>query len=182
MSPHRLPLSLGLLLTAGLASAQTFQMPKIDIESDPKTDFSAFKTFRWKDSQVPAENPVVHTSVTVYVERGLAGKGLIKTTDGDADLWVRYYTSRDESVKGVPSQSEVPFSSGNPGGSSTRVDVSKQTTGRLVLELYRAKDAVLVWKGSTTSPNLDKHRLDSEVSTAVKRLMNKYPPPRPAAP
>src|SRR6187549_1135442 len=76
MPTHRTSLGVVLLLTAGLAAAQTFQMPKTEIESDPKTDFSTFKTFRWKDSQVPAENPVVHTSVTVYVERGLAGHGL----------------------------------------------------------------------------------------------------------
>jgi hypothetical protein len=39
----------------------------------------------------------------------------------------------------------------------------------------------MVWKGSTTSPSIDKDRLDSEVSTAVKRLMSKSPP-APAAP
>jgi len=177
-SPHA-SFKLALVLAAGFASAQTFQMPKTEVESDPKTDFSTFKTFRWKDSQVPAENPVVHTSVTVYVERGLVGKGLTKKADGDVDLFVRYYTSRDEKVKGTPSQAAVPFA-GNPGGTSTRVDVSKQTNGRLVLELYRAKDAVLVWKGSTVSPSIDKDRLDSEVSTAVRRLMTKYPPAKPA--
>ena len=177
MPTHRTSLGVVLLLTAGLAAAQTFQMPKTEIESDPKTDFSTFKTFRWKDSQVPAENPVVHTSVTVYVERGLAGKGLTRQMEGEADLWVRYYTSRDDSFKGVGSQADVPFSAGNPSGSSTKIDVRKQTSGRLVIELYRSKDAVIVWKGSTTSPSIDKNRLDSEVSTAVKRLMSKYPPP-----
>ena len=177
MPSPRLPVFLVLLLAQGLASAQTFQMPKTEIESDPKTDFSTFKTFRWKDSQVPAENPVVHTSVTVHVERGLAGKGLARQAEGEADLWVRYYTSRDDSIKGVASHSDVPFSAGNPSGSSTKIDVRKQTSARLVIELYRSRDAVRVWKGSTTSPSIDKNRLDSEVSTAVKRLLNKYPPP-----
>jgi hypothetical protein len=173
--------ALVLMMSCGLAAAQTFQMPRTDIESDPKTDFSTFKTFRWKDSQVPADNPVVHTSVTVYVERALASKGLTKVAQGEADLWVRYYTSKDDSLKGVASQTDVPFSAGNPAGSSTQIDVRKQTSARLVLELYRSKDAVMVWKGSTTSPSIDKDRLDSEVSTAVKRLMSKYPP-APAAP
>ena len=180
MSRNRLPLIPALLLVAGLAGAQTLQMAKVEVESDPKTDFSTFKTFRWKDSQVPAENPVVHTSVTVYVERGLTGKGLTKTADAHADLWVRYYTAKDDKVKGTPSQADTPFA-GNPAGSSTRFDRGKQTSGRLILELYRASDAVLVWKASTTSPSIDKDRLDSEVSTAVRRLMAKYPPPKPAA-
>src|SRR4249920_3038860 len=104
MSARPLPLTLSLLLLTAIAGAQEFQMPKTEVESDPKTDFSTFKTFRWKDSQVPAENPVVHSSVTVYVERGLTAKGLNKKADGDVDLLVRYYTSRDEKVKGTPSQ------------------------------------------------------------------------------
>ena len=179
MSPHRLPVSLGILFAAALAGAQTIQMPKVEIESDAKADFTAFKTFRWKDSQVPADNPVVHSSMIVYVERGLTGKGLTKKAEGDVDLLVRYYTARDESLKGTPSQEAVPLA-GNPTGNSTRVDFSKQTSGLLILELYRASDMVLVWKGSTVSPAIDKKRIDTEVATAVRRLMARYPP-KPAA-
>lgn len=179
MSSHRLPLSVGVALAATLGAAQTLQMPKVEIESDAKADFTAFKTFRWKDSQVPADNPVVHTSMTVYVERGLTAKGLTKKAEGDVDLFVRYYTAKDESVKGTGSQQSVPLA-GNPTSSSTRVDFSKQTSGLLILELYRASDMVLVWKGTTVSPNVDKKRLDTEVATAVRRLMAKYPP-KPAA-
>lgn len=175
MSRHRSPAVLGILLSATLAGAQTIQMPKVEIESDAKTDFTAFKTFRWKDSQVPADNPVVHTSTTVYVERGLAAKGLTKKTEGEADLQVRYYTAKDESIKGTGHQESVPLA-GNPTSSSTHVDFSKQTSGLLVLELYRSSDMVLVWKGSTVTPAVDKNRLDTEVATAVRRLMAKYPP------
>src|SRR4029079_11641855 len=99
---------------------------------------------RWKDSQVPADNQVVHTSVLVYVERGLTAKGLAKKAEGSADLLVRYYTSKEEGLKGVGSQSALPTPGGNPGDSATRIDVKKQATGRLVLELYRASDGVLV--------------------------------------
>ena len=179
MSSHRFTVGLGMLLTAALAGAQTLQMPKVEIESDAKADFTAFKTFRWKDSQVPADNPVVHTSTTVYVERGLTAKGLTKKTDGDADLQVRYYTAKDESIKGTGSQQSVPLA-GNPTSASTHVDFSKQTSGLLVLELYRSSDMVLVWKGSTVTPAVDKNRLDTEVATAVRRLMAKYPPKPPS--
>lgn len=149
MSSPRAPLTLALLLLSGFAGLQTLPMTKVDVESDPKTDFSTFKTFRWKDSQVPAENPIVHTSVAVYVERGLTSKGLTRKMEGEADLWVRYYTAKDE----------------------------KATSGRLVLELYRTSDAVLVWKGSVMAPSIDKNRPDTEVKSAVRRLMAKYPPP-----
>jgi len=179
MSPHKLPARLGLLLAASLAGTQTIEMPKVEVESDAKADFTTFKTYRWKDSQVPADNEVVHTSLVVYVERGLQGKGLAKKAEGDVDLLVRYYTSRTESLQGVASQPHVP-AAGNPGDHSTRIDMRKQASGRLVLELYRASDQALVWKASTVSPNIDKNRLDAEVSTAVRLLMTKYPP-KPAA-
>ena len=179
-----LTLALGAaLLAASPAGAQTLKLTQAEVESDPAADFAAFRTFAWKDTQVPAANPTVHTNVVWYVERGLQGKGLKKVADG-ADLLLRYYTSASESLKSQPTETVAPPSgataSGSIAGGTTRVDVHKERRASLVLEMHRASDGALVWKGSTPGASFDKDRLDSEVSAAVKLLLAKYPP-KPAA-
>ncbi|MCM2255439.1 MAG: DUF4136 domain-containing protein [Vicinamibacteria bacterium] len=171
------------LLTASPVDAQILKLTQAEVESDPTADFAAFKTFAWKDTQVPAANPTVHTNVVWYVERGLQGKGLKKVA-ADADLLLRYYSSASESLKSQPTEATAPPSgattSGSIAGGTTRVDVHKERRASLVLEMYRASDGVLVWKGATPGASFDKDRLDSEVSAAVKLLLAKYPP-KPAA-
>ena len=179
MGPHRLSSAVGsFVLVASLVPAQVLQLPKVEVEHDEKADFASFKTYRWKDSQVPAENPTVHTGVVWYVERGLQGKGLAKKAEGDSDLLVRYYTSAKENLKGTPSQSSS--TTGTSSNLSTSVDFHKEMHGTLVLELYRASDEALVWKAAAPWSNVDKAKLDSEVENAVRLLLGKYPP-RPAA-
>jgi hypothetical protein len=175
MSPRRLPVSLGLVLVASLAGAQVLQLPKVEVEHDEKADFASFKTYRWKDSQVPADNPTVHASVVWYVERGLRGKGLEKKTEGDSDLLLRYYTSAKEGLKGTPMQPS-DSATGTQSNLSTRVDIRKETHGMLVLELSRASDESLVWKAAAPWSSVDKAKLDSGVKDAVRLLLGKYPP------
>lgn len=177
-------LALGVVLLFGApAGAQLLKLTQAEVESDPGADFAAFRTFAWKDTQVPAANPTVHTNVVWYVERGLQGKGLKKVAEG-ADLLLRYYTSASESLKSQPTETVAPPSgattSGSLAGGTARVDVHKARHASLVLEMYRASDGALVWKGSTPGAAFDKDRLDSEVSAAVKLLIAKYPPPAAA--
>lgn len=180
MSPRRLSLAVGLVLAANLAVGQVLQLPKAEVEFDEKADFAAFKSYRWKDSQVPADNPTVHTSVVWYVERGLEKKGLEKRAEGETDLLLRYYTAAKESLKGTPSQT-TSSAAGTPSSLSTSVDFRKEMHGTLVLELYRASDEALVWKAAAPWSNVDKAKLDSEVDRAVRLLLAKYPP-KPQAP
>ena len=178
MGLHRLSSAVGFVLVASLVPAQVLQLPKVEVEHDEKADFASFKTYRWKDSQVPTDNPTVHSGVVWYVERGLQGKGLTKKSEGDTDLLVRYYTSAKESLKGTPSQASD--ATGASGNLSTSVDFHKETRGTLVLELYRASDEALVWKAAAPWSSVDKAKLDSEVENAVRLLLGKYPP-KPAA-
>ena len=157
------------------AAAQVLELPKVDLEYDQTADFSAFKTFRWKDTQEPAPNATVHSSVTWYVERGLEKKGMAKQAEG-SDLLVRYYTEAKSALKGTPSQTTNP-SSGSPSGPTTNVDFHRETRGMLTLELFRATDGKRVWKGQTPSVAVDKKDIDDDVARAVTLLLAKYPPP-----
>jgi len=166
-------------LGAGLpALAQVPQLPSVEVVSDPEAAFASFRTFRWKDSQTPADDPTAHASITWYTERTLEKKGL-KKAPGSADLLVRYYARGRTELRGTPVQGRSLL----PGGTSaltTRVDISQVAEGTMILELYRSSDEKLVWRAATEWGSLDRKRLDAEIARAVKLLLSRYPP-RPAA-
>jgi len=165
---------------APAALAQLLQLPGVEVVNDPDAAFASFRTFRWKDSQTPADDPTAHASITWYTERALEKKGLKKTAD-PADLLVRYYAKGRKSLKGTPVQGRSML----PGGASgltTRVDLQQVAEGTMILELYRASDEKLVWRAVTEWGSLDRKRLDAEIARAVKLLLTKYPPPPASKP
>lgn len=157
-------------------SAQVLDFPKVELEYDKAADFSAFKSYRWKDTQEPAPNAAVHSSVTWQVERGLEKEGLAKRAEGTPDLLVRYYTEAKRALKGTPSQTSTGSSS-SPSNLTTSIDFHKETQGTLVLELFRASDGVRVWKGQTPWVSVDTKKIDEDIADAVRLLLSKYPPP-----
>ncbi len=166
------------LLLAALVPAQQLKMPKVDLEYEKEVDFSAFKTYSWKDPAAAAKDPQMHTRIIWYVERELEKKGLKKTSDGQGDLLVRYYAKAHEGLKGTPTQGES-YLPGGAGQLTTGVDFSKVTEGTLILELQRAADEKAVWRAGTQHVSIDKKRIDADTASAVRLLVSKYPPPKP---
>jgi len=169
--------ALALLLPA-LVPAQQIRMPKVELDFDKDVDFSAFKTYSWKDPGASAKDPQNHTRIVWYVERELEKKGLKKLPDGQGDLFVRYYAKAHEGLKGTPTQGES-YLPGGAGQLTTGVDFSKAIEGTLILELQRASDEKPVWRAGTQGFSIDKKRIDAETASAVRLLVSKYPPPLP---
>lgn len=165
------------LAAAPVASAQELRMARVDLDFDREVDFSAFKTFRWKDGASDAPTEQARTRIVWYVERELEKKGLRKSTDETADLLVRYYAKAEESLKGTASQGESSLPGGT-GSLSTSVDFSKVTAASLLLELQRAGDGKTVWRATSGYKTLDRKRVDAETASAVRRLLSRYPPPK----
>ena len=166
------------VLLAPCGLAQTITMPKVDLDYDKDVDFSAFKTYSWKDPIAAAKDPQMHTRIIWYVERELEKKGLTKKPEGEGDLFVRYYAKGRQGLKGTPSQNESHLA-GAAGQLTTSVDFSKVVEGTLLLELQRASDAKAVWRAGSGYGSIDKKRADAEVASAVRLLLSKYPPPKP---
>jgi hypothetical protein len=166
------------LLLPALAPAQQIRMPKVELDFDKDVDFSAFRTFSWKDPAASAKDPQMHTRIVWYVERELEKKGLKKVPDGQGELFVRYYAKAHEGLKGTPTQGES-YMPGGAGQLTTGVDFSKAIEGTLMLELQRASDEKPVWRAGTQGFSIDKKRIDAETASAVRLLVSKYPPPRP---
>jgi hypothetical protein len=175
----RLPIVAFLLAAVATPGfAQALKMPKVDLDYDKEADFSAFKTYSWKDPAAAAKDPQMHTRIIWYVERELEKKGLRKAPEGQGDLFVRYYAKGHESLKGTPTQGES-YLPGGAGQLTTGVDFRKVAEGTLILELQRASDEKPVWRAGTEYVSLDKKRIDAETASAVRMLISKYPPPRP---
>jgi hypothetical protein len=169
--------ALALLLPA-LVPAQQIRMPRVELDFDKDVDFSAFKTYSWKDPAASAKDPQNHTRIVWYVERELEKKGLKKLPDGQGELFVRYYAKAHEGLKGTPTQGES-YLPGGAGQLTTGVDFSKAIEGTLILELQRASDEKPVWRAGTQGFSIDKKRIDAETASAVRLLVSKYPPPLP---
>jgi len=162
---------------ASAALGQTFTMPKVDLDYDKQVDFSAFKTYSWKDPIAAAKDPQMHTRIIWYVDRELEKKGLVKKPDG-GDLLVRYYAKARQGYKGTPSQ-EQSYLSGAASQLTTSVDFSKVVEGTLLIEMQRASDGKAVWRAGSGYGSIDKKRVDAEAARAVRMLLSKYPPPKP---
>jgi hypothetical protein len=172
------PLALAVVALASVALGQTLTMPKVELDFDKEADFSAFKSYSWKDPIAAAKDPQMHTRIVWYVERELEKKGLTKKPEGEGDIFVRYYAKGREGFKGTPTQGE----SNLPGGAgqlTTGVDFSKVVEGTLLLELQRASDGKAVWRAGSGFGSIDKKRLDADTARAVRLLLSKYPPPAP---
>jgi hypothetical protein len=159
------------------AGGQTLTMPKVDLDYDKDVDFSAFKTYSWKDPIAAAKDPQMHTRIIWYVDRELEKKGLRKVDEG-GELLVRYYAKARQGYKGTPTQEES-YLSGAAGQLTTSVDFSKVVEGTLLLEIQRASDEKAVWRAGSGYGTLDKKRLDADTARAVRLLLAKYPPPAP---
>jgi hypothetical protein len=177
--PSRHLISLAVLAgCASLVSAQALKLPMVEVDHDPEADFTAFKTYRWKDLAEGAEDPKAHASVVWYVERGLEKKGLTKVAEGSADLLVRYYAKAKRSLKGTPVQGQS-YLPGGTGSLTTAVDFRGVAEGTLLIEFQRASDEKPVWRAATGWESLDTKRLDAEIDDAVRMLLAKYPPATP---
>jgi len=148
------------------ADAQELRMPKVELAYDEGTDFSQFKTFRWKDDASYAPTEQAHTRIVWYVERELEKKGLKKSADTKADLLVRYYAKAEESLKGSGSQSES-YLPGGTGSLTTTVDFSKVTAASLLVEIQRESDQKTIWRAASGYKTLDTKRVDAETASVI---------------
>jgi Domain of unknown function (DUF4136) len=176
--------ALGLsVLALGSAVAQD-----IRYNFDKDTDFSKFKTYKWVELKGATQmNDIVDKDIKAAIDTELATKGLTKTEDDSADLYIGYqgdigqekqFTSYDSSWGYGPGW----YGRGWYGGPSTSV-TSGQTstiyTGQLALDIYDSTHKDLIWRG-VASKTLDlkakPEKQQKNINKAVAKLLKNYPP------
>ena len=92
---HRIELALVALICV---SAPALAGPRVEVDYDPRFDFSVVKTYAWKPG-VPASAPETEQNIIEAVDAALQGKGLQRIVDGTPDVWVLTEAGRDEELQ-----------------------------------------------------------------------------------
>jgi hypothetical protein len=178
--------ALALVLTATSARAQD-----VGYNAMPGTDFSKFKTYKWvkiEGAQYPDQ--IMDSQIKSVIDGQLAAKGLTKTDDDTADLFVGYQVALDKEKQWNSFSSGMGgpgwgwgagyHGYGAYGGGTSTTTSSTLYVGTLGLDFYDRAAKQLVWRGRATKtldPKAKPEKREKNLGKAVAKLLKKYPPP-----
>jgi hypothetical protein len=176
MSFHRISIasSLAFLTCLLLLSPVAAQDTKYNFM--PGTDFAKFHTYKWVNIESGAHpDQIVDAEIKQSVDQQLATKGLTKTDDDKADLYVGYQIAVDKEKQwnGYGMGGGVRW-----GGMGTATS-STISVGTLVLDLYDPTKKQLVWTGTATKtldPSSKQEKNQKNLDKAMEKLLKNYPP------
>ena len=159
------------LLFGGVAIAQ-------DVKSNymPGTDFSKYHTYKWINIEGGAHpNQIVDAEIEQAVDAQLATKGLTKTNDEKADLYVGYQIAVDKEKQWNAYGTGRGVRFGGMGSATS----STINIGTLVLDMYDPGTKQLVWTGNATKtidPSSSQEKNQKNLNKAMAKLLKNYPP------
>lgn len=171
-------ISLAALALVAVASAQS-----VTYNFDEAADFSKFKSYKWVEIPGGVKlDDLTARQLTSALDTELGLKGLVKTSDDNADLYVGYQVA-------LTQEKEITaFNTGNMGwgygarwggGGMTTATSSTLTIGSFALDMYDSSKKQLVWRGVATKTldtdaKPDKRQKNIQKGTA--KLLKNYPP------
>jgi hypothetical protein len=168
---------LGLAILVGCSSMQV----QTDFSQD--VDFSAFKTFKYEDSDqsLAAAAPLAHQRVVAAIRQGMTGAGLTEV-DSNPDLFVAYHGSTDERLQfqttyvGVGGRGRWGRR-GSVGVATSSTRAVSYEQGTLVIDVWEADENQLVWRGvvSDSLGNNPDQNTD-KINRGVARAFENFPP------
>jgi len=175
----------GLLLAAAAALGQD-----VRYNFDKNADFSKFKTYKWVTIKDAAKvNDLTDKQIIAAVDAELATKGLTKTSDDSANLYIGYQAGIGQEKQFTSFSSDWGYGGGwyrggwygGMGGMSTTTgQTSTIYVGQLALDMYDSANHDLVWRGlasKTISPKAKPEKQEKNLAKAVRKLLKNYPPP-----
>jgi Domain of unknown function (DUF4136) len=157
---------------------------KVNFDYDRRADFSTYKTYAWHQDQdtLADEFPLAHQRFTAAVDVELRAKGL-REVESSSDVYVTYYADASENVSIDTDTFGYGYGAGwywgDMGTASSTTRVRTYTTGTLVVDVWDAKQKLLVWRGivsDTVSANPRDNQ--KKLEGAAAKLFEKFPPPR----
>ena len=174
MSLTKVATGLAVVLMASIAT------PGQDVKYNfmPGTDFSKYHTYKWISIEGGAHpNQIVDSEIKQAVDSQLAEKGLTKTNDDKADLYVGYQTAVDKE-KQWNAYSMGGFRWGGMGGMASATS-STIINGTIVVDMYDPTTKQLVWTGNATKtvdPSGNPEKNQKNLDRAIQKLLKNYPP------
>jgi hypothetical protein len=163
----------------------------VRFDFDKDKDFSKYKTYKWVEIK-GAEQPddLTARQLSAAMDTELTKKGLTRTEDEAADLYIGYQTAIRQ---------EKEFSSYNTGwgygpgwgagwygyggmtSTTTYGSTSTVYVGQLDISIYDAAAKQLVWRGAafkSLDPKAKPEKKQKNITKAVQKLLKNYPPER----
>jgi hypothetical protein len=158
------------LLTCGVAIAQD-----VKYNSMPGTNFSKYHTYKWIAIEGASHpNQIVDAEIKQAVDAQLSTKGLTKTDDEKADLYVGYQIAVDQEK-----QWNAYGMGGRWGGGMASATQSTISIGSLVIDMYDPGTKELVWTGTASKsidPSSNQQKNQNNLNKAMAKLLKNYPP------
>src|ERR1700756_1062608 len=146
--------------------------------SMPGTDFSKYHTYKWVTID-GADQPsqILDAQIKQAIDAQLATKGLTKTDDDKADLYIGYQVAMTQDKQWNA------YGTGGYrwGGGMASATQSTITTGSLTLDMYEPGTKSLVWTGSATKEidtNAKQDKIEKNLNKGMAKLFKNYPPPQ----
>ena len=177
-----------LLLGCVSASAQD-----IRYNFAPGTDFAKYKTYKWvRIPKAEYPNQILDGQIMQAIDAQLALKGLTKTENDAADLYVGYQAavSQEKEFNSYSTDMGGGWGYGRWGGwggyggygGSTSTTTTSKTinVGTLNVDIYDVAAKNQVWRGAATKTlgsGKDPAKVNKNLNKAMAKLFKKYPPP-----
>ena len=145
---------------------------------EPGTDFSKYKTYKWidvPDAQYPDQ--LTSNMIKGAIDSQLAQKGLTKTENDKADLYVAYQIAISEEREWYATGYGGRYRTMGGMGTATSSTIK---IGTLVLDMYDVAEKKQVWHGDATKtldPSKDPQKNKEKMDKVAKKLLKNYPPP-----
>jgi len=168
--------SLAILLTLPLLTAGALAAQDVRYNFMPGTDFSKYHTYKWINIEGGSHpNQIVDAEIKEAVDSQLAAKGLTKTEDEKADLYVGYQIAVDKEKE----WNAYGMGGGIRWGGMGTATSSTINIGSLVLDMYDPTTKQLVWTGTATKtidPGSNQEKNQKHLDKAMEKLLKNYPP------
>ena len=150
---------------------------------DREADFSQISTYDWTGERHPEINDLVHNRIVNALRSNLEAKGL-KEVDSNPDVFVTYYGDDNERTvidtmnTGYGYGPGWGWGGGGMGMGSSTTTVRTYEEGTIIVDIYRAEDKQLVWRGAVTGTiSDDPKKNEKNIVKGLAKLFEKYPPP-----
>ena len=138
------------------------------------TDFSKYHTYKWINIEGGADpNQSVDASIKQSFDAQLKSKGLSRTDNDKADLYVGYQAAVDQK------KDWKRYGDGRSWGEMAAATSPTLDVGTLVLDIYDPTAKLLVWTGTATKildSNSNEEENMKRLDNAIEKVLRNYPP------
>jgi uncharacterized protein DUF4136 len=168
-----------LLPVVVIAAALACSTLKTSADFDPKTDFTKYKTWAWKDDR-SIKDPLWVKRIQDALESTLSTRGLTRN-EQSSDLWVAVHARFSEQTQVTSYDTGWGYGYGwrYGGGGMTTTRVEQIPVGTLIVDLVDAQRKELVWRGTgsdTLNPQRSPEEKEKALREALAKMFENYPP------